>query len=62
LPQIGELTLWEKNLSKVFEQIEEGDDPNEEEDQMSMSDDNASDDNLDVNELYGEVYMRGHLM
>lgn len=29
---------------------------------MSMSDDNASEDNLDVTELYTDVYMRGHLM
>ena len=42
--------------------IEEGEDPNEEEDNMSLSDDNASDDNLDVEELYQEVYMRANLM
>ena len=27
-----------------------------------MSDDNASEDNLEVDELYKEVYIRGHLM
>jgi hypothetical protein len=29
---------------------------------MSLSDDNASEDNLDVEELYQEVYLRGNLM
>ena len=41
-----------EELEQIFEQIEEGDDPNLEEDAMSMSDDNASDDNLDFSELY----------
>jgi hypothetical protein len=31
------------------------------EDDMSMSDDNCSQDNLDINELYRDVYMRGNL-
>ena len=29
---------------------------------MSMSDDNCSQDNLDINELYRDVYMRGNLL
>jgi hypothetical protein len=29
---------------------------------MSLSDDNASEDNLDVEELYQEVYLRGNMM
>ena len=49
-------------LEQIFELIEEGEDPNEEEDQMSLSDDNASEDNLDVEELYQEVYLRGNMM
>ena len=49
-------------LEQIFEMIEEGEDPNEEEDQMSLSDDNASEDNLDVEELYQEVYLRGNMM
>jgi len=32
------------------------------EDDMSMSDDNCSQDNLDINELYRDVYMRGNLL
>lgn len=51
-----------EELEQIFEQIEEGDDPNDEEYQMSVSDDCASDDNLEVDELYKEVYLRGHLM
>ncbi len=49
-------------LEQIFEMIEEGEDPNEEEDGMSLSDDNASEDNLDVDELYQEVYLRANLM
>ena len=49
-------------LEQIFEMIEEGEDPNEEEENMSLSDENASDDNLDVEELYQEVYLRASLM
>ena len=51
-----------EELEEIFEHIEEGDDPNDIEDEMSMSDDCASDDNLELDELYNNVYMRGHLM
>lgn len=29
---------------------------------MSLSEDNASDDNFDMDELYNDLYMRGHLL
>jgi hypothetical protein len=51
-----------EELEEIYEQIEEGEDPNDFEDQLSMSDDCASDDYLDVNDLYQDVYMRGSLM
>ena len=51
-----------EELEEIYEQIEEGEDPNDFEDRMSMSDDCASDDFLDANDLYQEVYLRGNLM
>lgn len=48
-----------EELEKIYEQIEEGDDPNDEEGQMSCSDDAASEDNFDDNDLYRDVYMKG---
>ena len=49
-------------LEEIYEQIEEGEDPNDFEDHISMSDDCASDDFLDEHDLYQEVYMRGNFM
>lgn len=51
-----------EELEKIYEQIEEGEDPNDYEEAMSMSDDCASEDNLDFSELYKDVYMRASLM
>ena len=51
-----------EELEEIYEQIEEGEDPNDYEDQMSMSDDCASEDYLDVNDLYQEIYLRGNIM
>ena len=51
-----------EELEEIYEQIEEGEDPNDYEDQLSMSDDCASEDFLDVNDLYQEVYVRGNIM
>lgn len=51
-----------EELEKIYEQIEEGDDPNDLEADLSCSDDNASDDNFDQQELYNEVYMREDLI
>ena len=49
-------------LEEIYEQIEEGEDPNDFEDHISMSDDCASDDFLDEHDLYQKVYMRGNFM
>eukprot|EP00347_Sterkiella_histriomuscorum_P002278 403368770 len=52
-------------LEQVFEQIEHGQDPNEIEKQISdggESESNISEDNLDIRELYKEIYMREHVM
>jgi hypothetical protein len=59
VPQDWRTFFFGEELEKIYEQIEEGDDPNEEEDKMSCSDDNASEDNLDPNDLYRDVYLKG---
>lgn len=51
-----------EELEEIYEQIEEGEDPNDFEDRMSMSDDCASEDFLDANDLYQDVYLRSNLM
>ena len=58
--------LFNQNeLEDVYEEIKKGNEPNEQEKYLSEgqgSDDNASEDNFDLRELYKEVYMREHLM
>jgi hypothetical protein len=42
-----------EELEEIFEQIEEGDDPNDlEKGNVSYSEDDASEDNFDMDELY----------
>ena len=55
----------EAELAAAYAEIRQGAEPNEREKELSEgqgSDENASEDNFDLRELYKEVYLREHLM